>query len=328
MKSAQPTVRAPRKTKATLSVPTTVEVAPVPTVEVAPVEVAPVPSVEATPVPATVEATPAKDTKPRAKKNVALVAVVEPVAVSEPAVASTVVATEVATEPVAPVKRARKAVKATPVVQGEQEEQAVPKVTKPRVKKVKAPVQEDEAATFPKVKRGRADPAVPRVPRVKREKVFAEDGTEIKPVRKYVKKVVPVVEGEEQVAQKGGEYRFFSMNYGGGEQGKYRGKKPKQAGNKAFSAIIKENKKNNTSIVGTDVNFTITEVSKNRDPRVYTYVGRRTELPVPITVELKIKDKETKEVKEIKKVVYKFKNTLKKARVVQVPVENMENVVV
>ena len=112
--------------------------------------------------------------------------------------------------------------------------------------------------------------------------------------------------GEEEVSD--GKLRYFKLIYGGKVCGRYCGRKPKQAANKAFSSIIKERVQTGGDKNGvvSNVEFSIRECTRGSKQKEYNYVGSREELKKPVEVELKSSGK---------KIVYKFQNKLQKAKV-------------
>jgi hypothetical protein len=115
-------------------------------------------------------------------------------------------------------------------------------------------------------------------------------------------------ENDENEETGSGKLRYFKLYYNNDICGRYCGKKPKQAANKAFSSIIKEmkktDKKEGTNI---DISFSIRECTRNSSHKEYNYVGKRLLLSNPVKVQIENEDGTTKEI------VYKFHNELKKA---------------
>lgn len=121
-------------------------------------------------------------------------------------------------------------------------------------------------------------------------------------------------EGEgEAEADSEGKLRYFKLFYNDEYQGRYCGKKPKQAANKAFSSIIKDMKKNGNQQggVNVDINFSIRECTRNSRHKEYNYVGLREQLQAPVEVKIKNEDGSVKEI------VYSFHNKISKAPKVQ-----------
>lgn len=128
-------------------------------------------------------------------------------------------------------------------------------------------------------------------------------------VKKADTKTVVTTELEaEQEAQN--KLRYFKLFYNNEICGRYCGKKPKQAANKAFSSIVKDMKKDGVS-VSTDsqleVPFTIKECTRNSKHKEYKYIGKRHLLKEPVKVSIENGDGSVKEI------VYKFHNQLQKA---------------
>jgi hypothetical protein len=115
------------------------------------------------------------------------------------------------------------------------------------------------------------------------------------------------VEAEEEVL--GSKLRYFKLLYNDNIQGRYSGKKPKQAANKAFSSIIKTLKEGNQQDGGVnlDINFTIKECTRNSKHKDYKYIGKRQALDNPVKVEIANADG------TVKQIEYKFFNKLQKA---------------
>jgi hypothetical protein len=104
--------------------------------------------------------------------------------------------------------------------------------------------------------------------------------------------------------------RYFKLFYNNEICGRYCGKKPKQAANKAFSSIVKDMKKDGVSVTHDsqlEVSFTIKECTRNSKHKEYKYVGKRHLLKEPVKVSIENGDGSVKEI------VYKFHNQLQKA---------------
>jgi hypothetical protein len=84
--------------------------------------------------------------------------------------------------------------------------------------------------------------------------------------------------------------------------GKFKGKKPKIAANRAFSSLIKfidiENSSNEDTFLGKFVVFVIRNIKTNEE---YKYIGNRIKLKNPVKV-----------VKDGKEIEYKYKNVIGK----------------
>ena len=121
---------------------------------------------------------------------------------------------------------------------------------------------------------------------------------------------VEVAQDDEDIeAGENSKLRYFKLIYNNNIHGRYCGKKPKQAANKAFSSIIKDFKKNGnqTGGVNVDINFSIRECTRNSKHKEYKYIGKRETLANPVKVEIANTDGTIKEIE------YKFHNKLQKA---------------
>lgn len=106
---------------------------------------------------------------------------------------------------------------------------------------------------------------------------------------------------EEKGARNG--LRFFKLDFEGEVCGRYSGKKPKQAANKAYSSIVK---KRGMQGGGPKIQFSIKECTRGSRQKTYTYDGERIELDEPVVVDIKKGDQKT--------ITYKFSNRLSKAK--------------
>ena len=124
-------------------------------------------------------------------------------------------------------------------------------------------------------------------------------------------KIEVEVEAEEDEEEQENEskLRYFKLIYNEEIQGRYCGKKPKQAANKAFSSIIKDIKKsgNQHGGVNVDISFSIRECTRNSKHKEYKYVGVRKSLNNPVKVEINNDDGSKKEI------TYNFQNKIQKA---------------
>lgn len=129
------------------------------------------------------------------------------------------------------------------------------------------------------------------------------------PVQKASKVAVENADAEDEEEQVGGRLRYFKLFYNNEFQGRYCGKKPKQAANKAFSSIIKEMKKNGNQEGGVNMNidFSIRECTRNSRHKEYKYVGIRETLKEPVEVKINNEDG------SVKKITYNFHNKIQKA---------------
>ncbi len=125
--------------------------------------------------------------------------------------------------------------------------------------------------------------------------------------KEEVKAVAQDDDEEGEVA--GSKLRYFKLIYNDEVQGRYCGKKPKQAANKAFSSIIKDLKKTGLQNggVNVDLNFSIRECTRNSKHKEYKYIGKRQVLENPVQVKIANVDG------SVKHIEYKFHNKLQKA---------------
>lgn len=132
---------------------------------------------------------------------------------------------------------------------------------------------------------------------------------EAKTEKKAEKKVDAAQDDEEEGEVAGTKLRYFKLIYNDEVQGRYCGKKPKQAANKAFSSIIKELKKSGQQNggVNVDLNFSIRECTRNSKHKEYRYIGKRQVLENPVQVKIANGDG------SVKQIEYKFHNKLQKA---------------
>jgi hypothetical protein len=114
--------------------------------------------------------------------------------------------------------------------------------------------------------------------------------------------VVAVVAADEENTKSG--LRYFKLDYENEVGGRYSGKKPKQAANKAYSSIIR---KKGMVGGGQKIQFSIKECTRGSKQKTYTYDGERIELDEPVQVIIKGADGN-------KPIEYKFSNKLSKAK--------------
>jgi hypothetical protein len=114
------------------------------------------------------------------------------------------------------------------------------------------------------------------------------------------------VEGAEDEDIKGPNgLRYFKLDYEGNISGRYSGKKPKQAANKAYSSVVK---KEGLQKGGAKIQFSIKECTRGSKQKKYTYDAERVELDIPVEVTIKGTNGEEKLIK------YSFNNKLSKAK--------------
>jgi hypothetical protein len=99
--------------------------------------------------------------------------------------------------------------------------------------------------------------------------------------------------------------RYFKMVYDNTETGRFSGNKPKQAANKALSAIIKYIEEKGEVAMDKTIFFGIKECTRNSRHKTYTYSGKREKLDTPIKVPIG-------KGENSKIIEYKFTNKVKK----------------
>lgn len=99
--------------------------------------------------------------------------------------------------------------------------------------------------------------------------------------------------GKKTPVQKGGNNRprFFKLVLSEGESptGRFSGKKPKQAANKALTTLLKARKEKGETVTD-KLKFSIVECTRGRKNKQYFYTGQRVELPNPTKVLIKKED--------------------------------------
>ena len=213
--------------------------------------------------------------------------------VAEPVAAAPVAAAPVAAAPTPKQKGGKKAVEpvaAAPVV-ATPVEAVAPK--QKGGKKVAAKTEEAKTESVPKQKAVKKTAAV-------------SDGT---PKQKGGKKTaakkdaVPVAatEGEDAEDATDRRIRSFKVKLPNKEEfeGRFTGLTPYQAANKALSKYFRE-----TEAPMVEVTFSICESTRKSKKSVYTYVGKRLKLDVPVTYQ----------IQDGRQIVKNFKNSLKKVK--------------
>jgi len=165
-------------------------------------------------------------------------------------------------------------------------EQPVAQVAQP-VAQVAQPVVQTAGKAKKQTKTAQAEPVAQQV-----VQPVAQQGGKVKKTKaKVQEQVVQQVQEQEAQAddeeeQVGGKLRYFKLFYNGQNKGRYCGKKPKQAANKAFSSIIKELNGNgqNGGANNQDINFSIKECTRSSKHKEYKYTGKREVLPEPVPV--------------------------------------------
>lgn len=140
------------------------------------------------------------------------------------------------------------------------------------------------------------------------KKAGKKDASKKKPVKKAAKAKAAPVKADSGVVdddnQKPGS-RYFKLVYDGKVSGRFSGNKPKQAANKALTAIIKGI--TDGSAVDKEMKFRIKECTRGSKHKEYCYVGERIKLDKPMEVTIG-------KGAEAKKIVYKFTNKVKKSK--------------
>ncbi len=244
------------------------------------------------PTPAPIQAQPVVETKQAQKGGKKSSKQAEPVQAQVQAQAQT--PAPVQAQPVVETKQSQKGGK-----KASKQAEPVAEVKAPTPTPVIAPVQAQPVVETKQSQKGskKSSKQVEQVVEVKAQAL---------PEPKVEVEAAEEADGDEQV---GGKLRYFKLFYNDEYQGRYCGKKPKQAANKAFSSIIKEMKKNGNQKGGfnSDVNFSIRECTRNSKHKEYNYVGVREELKKPVDVEIKNEDG------TVKKITYSFHNKIAKA---------------
>lgn len=204
-------------------------------------------------------------------------------------------------EPVKEVQQTQKGGKKTV----KQAEPAPAPVPEPTQKGGKKSTKKTESVAAKQVEP--VQPAQPAQPVQSAQKGGKKATKQAEPVVQQGGKVEVDDDDEEQ--QAGSRLRYFKLIYNDEIQGRYCGKKPKQAANKAFSSIIKDMKKggNQQGGVNVDINFSIRECTRNSKHKEYKYVGIRETLKEPVKVAINNEDGSVKEI------VYNFHNKIQKA---------------
>ena len=219
---------------------------------------------------------------------------------SKVAAVAAVVAAPVVTPVVAAPESKQKggrAKKAAPVVEAAPVAPVAPVVEKKQRggsrKKADAPVVEAKVETKVEAKvtksRAKAQPATEAKPKVQRKK--KSDVPE-----ETLAAVVEAVEGDNEK-----HIRSFKVRLPGSEtfEGRFTGLTPYQAANKALSKYFREGERTDN-----DVTFSICESTRKSKKSVYTYVGKRHQLEVPVKYT----------IQDGREIVKNFKNTLKKVK--------------
>jgi hypothetical protein len=161
-------------------------------------------------------------------------------------------------------------------------------------KKVEAPVVEAKVET--KVPKSRAKAAAVSQTSDKPVKAKVQRKKKSDVSEEAVAAVAEAVEGSDEK-----HIRSFKVKLPGSEsfEGRFTGLTPYQAANKALSKYFREGERTDN-----DVTFSICESTRKSKKSVYTYVGKRHQLEVPVKYT----------IQDGREIVKNFKNTLKKVK--------------
>lgn len=101
--------------------------------------------------------------------------------------------------------------------------------------------------------------------------------------------------------------RYFKCVYNGEEIGRFSGKKPKQAANKALTSIIRSNVLDGTDLTGQNINFSVRECTRGSKHKEYKYNGIREKLENPTYVHIGAPGKG-------KEIIYNYINKVQKQK--------------
>ena len=101
--------------------------------------------------------------------------------------------------------------------------------------------------------------------------------------------------------------------------GRYSGKKPKQAANKALTAMTKQFKEQGIKTNGMKINFGVIEQTRGSKRKKYYYQGIRNILKNPVPVSIKKIDKKTGTITE-EIITYKHQSNVKKISCTDCPI--------
>jgi hypothetical protein len=101
--------------------------------------------------------------------------------------------------------------------------------------------------------------------------IICKQSIDINSLPNFIKKKIELKEKQLYKSYIINKPRNFKLinNYTGEYYGKYRGKTPKQAANKAFSSLLKRNPNNEI------INFSIIESTRYSKKNIYNYYGKR-----------------------------------------------------
>jgi hypothetical protein len=214
------------------------------------------------------------------------------------------------------VTPATPATQATPATPATQATQATPAKSKRVVQKAVIETKEVVATPIKTSKTSKTSKTVKKAGVADVQTAGAKTVKTVKTVKTAKKTVEPVIKASKKVNveeaieenKQDDKLRYFKLYYNENICGRYSGKKPKQAANKAFSSIVKDMKKTeNKEGVNIDISFTIKECTRNSFHKEYKYIGKRLLLKSPVKVTIENGDGTSKDI------VYKYHNELKKA---------------
>ena len=103
--------------------------------------------------------------------------------------------------------------------------------------------------------------------------------------------------------------RYFKCMYNNVCSGRYSGNRPKQAANKAFTAIVR-NQGGNDVCTNKSFKFELVECTRGSARKTHSYEGTRKKLDTPLDVTIGSGD-------NVKKITYRYTNKVKKAKPVE-----------
>jgi hypothetical protein len=192
-------------------------------------------------------------------------------------------------------------VKATKTSKKTQE--ATPATSAPS-ESTKEPVKTEEVKATKATKTTKAKTATTK--KAKADKPAKQPRAKKTPVEKK-----PATEQEGGDSEEQGDQRrhFRLLKEDGTTEGRFAGRKPKQAANKVLTSLVNQYHKSGGDPVGKEFKFKIVECTRNSKCMEYEYAGTRIKLTKPNKVPIKDKDGV-----EIKTIVYKHVNRLHKVK--------------
>lgn len=188
------------------------------------------------------------------------------------------------------------------------------KPTEPVTAPVTAPVVEQTNSS--KKSKKTTDPVVEQTGSSKKSKKTTETAAPVVEESKKSKNTKAkaetkniVVESADNASEDGEKeingLRYFKLVYKGNTSGRYSGRKPKQAANKAYSSVIKKEGLQNG---GGKIQFSIKECTRGSKQKRYTYDASRVKLDNPVKVNIVGADGKEKNI------TYNYNNVLQKAK--------------